>query len=998
MKGRLISACVLVVGLALALGWTVTAQQLPERASVLSGGEQGVRATSAITLGQPGTSFRYVETFGVAETPYFSDAVHINRPWGLFIDSSDNLYVTEEQGYRMLRYNSAGVNTLAIGIAGMSYTDDYAFYAPQDAALDGSGSIWVADGHRVVQYSAGGTFLQQQPADDPWDSGSDNERFENVHGIAFDSIGRMYVSDTDNHRIQVYTFTVGGSPVYSATIGVTDTPGSDNSHFDSPYRLAMDDSDRLYVVDAGNDRVQRCAFGGGWTCTTFDSGLNNPQGITVDGSNNVYIADTENGRVRKCSSAGVCSDLVTGTYGLYDLAVDSAGNVYGAAAWEAFVVRYDSGGNQLGGFVGVEGVPYLTDGYHYNRPRIAIDGSDDIILAEENGQRLLKLDANGTLLWAVGVPGVDSDDNTHFNYPHGVAVGNDGRIYVADGCRVQIFTGGGTYTATLGTGCGTGDYQFSWATGVAVDDNDYIYVADYPNHRVQIYDSDRVFVGRIGATGQCGTANDRLCMPIGIEVDSAGNIYVADGANCRVQKFNSSRVYQMTFGTTGSCTGDLADISAEDVTVDAQGRVYVSEWDHDRVQVFDSSGAYLTTIGGAWGSRSSQFRFTSGVAVDSAGHVYVSDSHNGRIQKYTLGVPGWQQVNIDGFGDRDSWGVNRMSVFGNYLYASANNQDTGGEVWRTADGTDWSQVNLDGFGIVSNTTAAVGEALNGYLYVGTGNTATGAEVWRCSTCDGSDWTRVVSGGLGDPNSDKVERIVVFSNTLYATANNSSTGAEVWRSSTGDPGSWTQCNTDGFGDANNQGLWAAAVFSDYLYVATGQWKDTYTGVEVWRTNDGVTWNQVNTDGFGDPENRSPWIEPFGGYLYVSSHNGDTGSQIWRCATCNGADWEQVIGDGFGDSNTLASHFMLGFDGYFYACAENSVTGVEVWRTANGTSWSQVNVDGFGDSNNRIVWSGAVFNERLYLGTANGSGADSPANGGEVWMLLHQVYLPLVLRDQ
>jgi hypothetical protein len=981
------------VGLVLVLTWAVTAQHPPESGSASSGEGSVIRATSAITAGPPGTSFRYVETFGVAETPYFTDTIHINRPWGLFIDSSDNLYVTEEQGYRVLRYNSAAVNTLSLGIAGMCYTDDYVFCAPQDVALDGGGNIWVADGQRVVQYDASGTFLQQQPATDPGDSGNDNERFEDVHGIVFDSAGRMYVSDTGNHRIQVYTFTVSGDPVYSATIGVTDTPGSDSSHFDSPYRLAMDDSDRLYVVDRDNDRVQRCTFGGDWSCTTFDSGLNDPQGITVDGGNNVYIADTENGRIRKCSSAGVCSDLVTGTYGLYDLAVDSAGNIYGAAAWDAFVVRYDSGGNQLGGFVGIEGVPYLTDGYHYNRPRIAIDGSDNIILAEEDGQRLLKLDANGTPLWAVGVPGVDSVDNTHFNYPHGVAVGNDDRIYVADGCRVQIFTGSGTYTATLGTGCGTGDYQFGWATGVAVDDNNYIYVADHSNHRVQIYDSDRVFVGSIGATGQCSSANDRLCMPIGIEVDSAGNIYVADGGNCRVQKFNSSRVYQMTFGTTGSCTDSLSDISAEDVTVDAQGRVYVSEWDNDRVQVFDSSGAYLTTIGGAWGSNSSQFRYASGVAVDSAGDLYISDSDNGRIQKFALGVPGWQQVNINGFGEKNNEGANRMSVFGNYLYASVNNQDTGAEVWRTADGTDWSQVNLDGFGTVSNTHATVGEAFNGYLYVGTHNPALGAEIWRCSTCNGTDWTRVISGGLGDSNSKKVELIVVFSNTLYATANNFSTGVEVWRSSTGDPGSWTQCNTDGFGDGNNNGLYATAVFGNYLYVATAQWGSTHTGVEVWRcaTCDGTDWSQVNADGFGDPENRSPGIEPFGGYLYVSSLNFGAGAQVWRCATCDGTDWEQVVSDGFGDGANVAAHFMLGFDGYLYVCTDNNDTGTKVWRTANGTSWSQMNVDGFGDSNNRAMWSGAIFNDRLFLGTPNS------ANGGEVWVMLRQVYLPLMLQD-
>ena len=127
------------------------------------GGAQSVHAPT-VELGEPGLSFRYVETLGETEVPYLVDAAHTNRPWGLFTDSSDNLYIVEERGFRLLRYNSTGTNTLVIGKPGVCYTDDYGFCIPQDVALDGSGNIWVADGNRVVQYDATGTFLQQQPA------------------------------------------------------------------------------------------------------------------------------------------------------------------------------------------------------------------------------------------------------------------------------------------------------------------------------------------------------------------------------------------------------------------------------------------------------------------------------------------------------------------------------------------------------------------------------------------------------------------------------------------------------------------------------------------------------------------------------------------------------------------------------------------------------------------------------------------------------------------
>ena len=564
--------------------------------------------TPAIALGQPGLSFRYMQTFGVTEQAYIADVQHLNSPGGLFMDAANNLYVVEDQGNRVLKFNAAGNNLMRIGTAGLFVRGSYTFNLPRDAAVDNSGNLWVVDNHRAVQYSATGTYLQELPQNDPWQSGNDNTHFNEPYGIAFDLAGRMFIADSRNHRVQVYTFS-GGKPVYSATIGVTGVTGNDNAHFNTPYRLAVDSSGGLYVVDNRNNRVQRCVLSGAWTCTTLDGGLNNPQGIAIDGNDNVYIAETGNSRIRKCIPGGACSHFANVTDWTTDLAVDSDGAIYASAQFRHVIRKFSSTGNLIGTHLGVEGVPYLTDGSHYNQPRVAIDGNDDIIVLEENGQRLLKLNPTGTLLWAVGEPGVFGNDNAHFKGPRGVAVGNDRRIYVADNCRVQIFSGDGSYMATLGTGCGTGDYQFDKAAGIAVDDNDYIYVSDDNNHRVQIYDNNRVFVGRIGATGQCGTGNDRLCSPTGIEVDAAGNIYVADSGNARVQKFNSGRQWQMTIGTLRSWGNSFSQLnSGEDIAIDAEGRIYVADIWNNRVQVFDATGAYLTTIGGAYGNSSSQFR------------------------------------------------------------------------------------------------------------------------------------------------------------------------------------------------------------------------------------------------------------------------------------------------------------------------------------------------------------------------------------------------------
>ena len=464
-------------------------------------------------------------------------------------------------------------------------------------------------------------------------------------------------------------------------------------------------------------------------------------------------------------------------------------------------------------------------------------------------------------------------------------------------------------------------------------------------------------------------------------VDQHGNLFVADSGNQVVQKctLNGSDYNCAVFaGVTGEKGHDFGHfVGPASVAVDASDRVYVGDSWNARIQVFDSSGAYLTTIGG-WGTGSGQMGEAGDVALDSQGNLYIADGWNDRIQKFTPGVPGWQQTNINGFGDSNTFAVNRMSVFNGYLYASTHNYSSGGAVWRSANGTDWNKVSLDGFGSASNGAAFVGAPFNGYLYAGTGNSD--GEIWRCAICDGTDWTQVVSGGFGDSNNGVIQRVVVFSNSLYATVDNGSSGVEVWKSLSGNPGSWVKSNADGFGDAKNTGLWAATVFNNYLYTATAQWAayadGTNTGIEVWRTKNGSTWSQVNTDGFGSRENISPWMESFNGYLYVLATNFGTGAQIWRCASCDGTDWTRVVDNGFGDINNSGGVYMVSYGGYFYAGTGNDATGMQLWQTTNGTNWSQVGTTGFGDSNNE-PFSGAVFNGGLYFGTSN------HANGGEIW---------------
>jgi basic membrane lipoprotein Med (substrate-binding protein (PBP1-ABC) superfamily)/streptogramin lyase len=974
-----------------------------------------------VVLGQPGTSFRSVATVaGVTEEAYPADTQYLNGPNGLFIDGSDNLFVTEELGDRLLKFRlSDKTNRLSIGTAGLQNRGTYTFDRPKDITVDSDGNIWAVDNQRAVEYTSTGTFIQEFPAADPWNSGSDNSHFNEPRSIAFDTAGRMYIADRNNHRVQVYTMG-GPTPVYSTTLGVTGQTGTDDTHFNEPTHLAFDSLGRLYVLDKNNYRVQRCTYAANvWTCSRFFGETGVPgtdashlsqfwiSGLTIKGST-LFIADTGNNRVLKCNLSGVCNPFagVLGEWGSDsnhlsnpgDVAVDSTGNVYVSDYANSRIQKFASGGGAAVDMLGTTHKPYEPDTTRYNMPfGVAVGADGSLVFTEYAGFRLVKLNAAGTRQWTVGQAGVWmwNADNTHFgdpwDGPMAVAVARNGLIYVADtgSHRVLKCTAAGVCSAFAGVSGSNGSdaTHLDRPAGVAVDLAGNVYIGDRNNHRVQKCTPAGICTTFAGVTGESGSNDTHFSGPMGVTVDSSGNVYVADAWNNRVQKCTAGGSCSTFAGVTGAWGSDFAHLGEpRDIAVDAQGRVYVADIANNRVQVFDVNGAYLTTIGGSYGIRSSELRNPSGVDVDSLGNVYIVDSTNHRLQKFAPGVTGWRQMNLNGFGDRSNNTISRMQVFGSDLYAGADNSNTGGEVWRSGNGTTWSQVNLDGFGLISNTAAHLGQVFNGQLYVGTLNETMGAELWRCTLCDGSDWDQVVSGGFGDAANTQIEGTWVLSNTLYATTNNVVTGAEVWKSSTGNSGLWTQANIDGFGNVKNTGLWTASVLNGYLYVATGNYNvDAPTGVEVWRTN-GTTWEPVNAAGFGDTSNTLPWLEAYNGYLYIGLNTG----QIRRCALCNGSDWDTVMSGGFGHADNWWPSFMFSFNNDLYATIMNYSTGAEIWRTSNGTEWQPVSTGGLGNSNNAEMWTGAAFNNALYLGTNNG------ASGGEIWQLLKTVFVPLVTR--
>ena len=96
---------------------------------------------------------------------------------------------------------------------------------------------------------------------------------------------------------------------------------------------------------------------------------------------------------------------------------------------------------------------------------------------------------------------------------------------------------------------GVDDGELSSPTGIAVDKDGNIYVADTDNHSIQKFDKDGTFIGRWG--GEAGSAEGSYYYPRGLTTNSDGQVYVADTGNNRVQRLDVDGNPMKTWGNSG---------------------------------------------------------------------------------------------------------------------------------------------------------------------------------------------------------------------------------------------------------------------------------------------------------------------------------------------------------------------------------------------------------------------------------------------------------------
>lgn len=166
-------------------------------------------------------------------------------PHGMHVDKDGNVWVTDAEGkdgkgHQVVKFSPDGKVLLALGKAGVTGDGPDTFNRPSAVVTAPNGDIFVADGHggdsnaRIVKFSKDGKFIKA------WGrKGSAPGEFADLHAIALDSTGRVFVGDRGNGRIQIFD--------------------QDGKHLDTWYQfsrisgLYIDRNDTLYAIDSESD-------------------------------------------------------------------------------------------------------------------------------------------------------------------------------------------------------------------------------------------------------------------------------------------------------------------------------------------------------------------------------------------------------------------------------------------------------------------------------------------------------------------------------------------------------------------------------------------------------------------------------------------------------------------------------------------------------------------------------------------------------------------------
>jgi uncharacterized protein (TIGR03437 family) len=455
--------------------------------------------------------------------------------------------------------------------------------------------------------------------------------FSQTEGITVDNQGNIYVADAENNRVRKISAT--GMITTFAGTGVSGFSGDGGAAnlatLNQPYGLAIDPAGNLYIADLGNARIRevtpdgkiQTVAGGGSTPQpkavnglATGAQLNAPRNVTVDPDGTFYFSDFGANIVYRVSPAGTLSVVAgTGSSGYSGdassanlaqlnapagLATDGNGSLYIA----------DSGNNCIR--LVYHGV--ISSIFDVTGPTgVAVSGGSVYVAARSYaGTPFTQFNSPGSALDTA----IDNAGNAYFTSGQTVIeVSNVGATNTVAGSGLPMYFGG--------DGGPAGAARFHTPSGLAIDGQGNIYIADTANNRIrQIQPSGAI--NTIAGTGAAASDGDQgpaavanLNSPESVAIDAKNNLYIADTGNNKIRKITPD-------GNIATLVDGLNQ--PQYVAVDASGAIYIADTGNDRVLKVAPSGT---------SSALAQVVKPAGLAVDIAGNVWISEAT--RVSKLT---------------------------------------------------------------------------------------------------------------------------------------------------------------------------------------------------------------------------------------------------------------------------------------------------------------------------------------------------------------------------
>lgn len=279
---------------------------------------------------------------------------------------------------------------------------------------------------------------------------------------------------------------------------------SGGGEFPHPYHIELGPAGTIYVVTSERDYVTVIDSDGTLVSQWGESGpgpgqLSQPRGVALDTLGNTYVADTGNDRVQVFDAAQiVLLQIGTGADGSGDgelsdpfavAVAPASGDIYVADTANNRIQRFATDGNYIGQWnVDGSGTGALS------QPRdVEVDAGGDVYVADQNGVHRYGADGSPLAGWTGQCSIYDQDGQPNgqqcdgmFNGPSGIALDADGNVYVADtgNDRVQKLAPDGSLIEKWGSK-GSEDGQLNGPTDVEVGQSNDVYVADEGNDRIQ---------------------------------------------------------------------------------------------------------------------------------------------------------------------------------------------------------------------------------------------------------------------------------------------------------------------------------------------------------------------------------------------------------------------------------------------------------------------------------------------------------------------------------